>query len=40
MDLKPNVLEEKKPSSSAFKIKLRKFWDFFIIKAHADFYAK
>jgi hypothetical protein len=32
MDLKPNVLEEKEPSSSAFQIELKFFWDCFIMK--------
>jgi hypothetical protein len=40
MDLRPNVLEEKETSSSAFEIKLRKFWEFFIMKTHADIYAR
>jgi hypothetical protein len=34
------VLEEKEPSSKDFQIKLGKFWDFFIIKPHANFYAR
>jgi hypothetical protein len=40
MDLRPNVLEEKEPSFRAFQVKLRKFWEFFIMKTHADFYAR
>jgi hypothetical protein len=34
------VLEEKEPSSSDFQIKLRKFWEFFMVQPHADFYAR
>ncbi len=33
------MLEEKEPFFSAFQIKLRNFWEFFIMKTHVGFYA-